>query len=168
MGSKPCQDQFFHPILVHFRKIRKIQVAKWEHQKKFFLNDSPPGTWHSRVRVSPSLKGPMPISPSTWRPRSSMIKGFWGGTEKQTKNWFLTTDHTNDNITKINVKADSTVGLYEGKIELSRSLADIVCKNCSTKQLATYFKTGFNKSNCRIVIAYICRDTKYSFLYSFM
>ena len=49
-------------------------------QKDFFL---PPGTWHSKVMLSPSLNGPMPTWPSTCRPRSSMISGFWGGTEKK-------------------------------------------------------------------------------------
>jgi len=33
MGSKPFQDQFLHPILVHFRKIRNIPGAKWGTQK---------------------------------------------------------------------------------------------------------------------------------------
>ena len=40
----------------------------------------PPGTLHSRLKLSPSRKGPIPTSPSTWRPRSSTINGFWGGT----------------------------------------------------------------------------------------
>jgi len=31
--SKPCQDQFLHPIPVHYRKIRKIQVDKWGKPK---------------------------------------------------------------------------------------------------------------------------------------
>jgi len=41
--SKPCQDWFLHPILVHNRKNKKIQVAKWgtpkKHLKKTFGND---------------------------------------------------------------------------------------------------------------------------------
>jgi len=32
--SKPCQDQFLHPILVHYRKNKKIQAAKWGKPKK--------------------------------------------------------------------------------------------------------------------------------------
>ncbi len=35
--SKPCQDRFLYPILVHYRKIRKIQSGKWG-TPKFFLN----------------------------------------------------------------------------------------------------------------------------------
>ena len=46
----------------------------------------PPGTLHSRLRLSPSRKGPIPTSPSTWRPRSSTINGFWGGTVKEPSN----------------------------------------------------------------------------------
>jgi len=38
MGLKPCQDRFLHPILVHCRKIRKIQVAKWGTPKNIFKN----------------------------------------------------------------------------------------------------------------------------------
>jgi len=37
MGSKPCQDGFLHPILVQYRKIRKIQVAKLCTPKIIFL-----------------------------------------------------------------------------------------------------------------------------------
>jgi len=32
--SKPCQDRFLHPVLVHYRKNKKIQVAKWGTPKK--------------------------------------------------------------------------------------------------------------------------------------
>jgi len=32
--SKPYQDIFLHIILVHYRKIRKIEVAKWGTPKK--------------------------------------------------------------------------------------------------------------------------------------
>jgi len=35
MGSKPFQDQFMHPILVYYRKIRKIKVAKCGTPKKY-------------------------------------------------------------------------------------------------------------------------------------
>jgi hypothetical protein len=38
--SKPCQDRFLHPILVHYRKIRKIQVAKWGTPKKKNFNET--------------------------------------------------------------------------------------------------------------------------------
>jgi len=31
MGKKPCQDQLFHPILVH---CRKKQITKWGTPKK--------------------------------------------------------------------------------------------------------------------------------------
>ncbi len=34
--SKPCKDWFLHPILVHYRINRKIQVAKWGAPKKYF------------------------------------------------------------------------------------------------------------------------------------
>ncbi len=37
VGSKLCQDQFQHPILVYL-KLRKIQVAKWGTAKSVFLN----------------------------------------------------------------------------------------------------------------------------------
>jgi hypothetical protein len=33
--SKPCQDRFLHPSLVHYRKNKKIQVAKWGTPKKY-------------------------------------------------------------------------------------------------------------------------------------
>ncbi len=36
MGSKPCQDQILHPIMIHCWKIRKIQVAKWGTPRKIF------------------------------------------------------------------------------------------------------------------------------------
>jgi len=35
--SKPCQDQFLHPVLVHYRKNKKIQVAKCGTPKKYFF-----------------------------------------------------------------------------------------------------------------------------------
>jgi len=34
-GVKAMQDRFLHPILVHYRKIREIQVAKWGTPKKY-------------------------------------------------------------------------------------------------------------------------------------
>jgi len=39
MVSKPCQDRFLHPILVHsIEKKEKIQVAKWGTPKKIYKN----------------------------------------------------------------------------------------------------------------------------------
>jgi len=35
MGSKPCQDQFLHAVLVHYRKIRKYRQANGTRQKKY-------------------------------------------------------------------------------------------------------------------------------------
>ena len=56
-------------------KIRFKNVCAW-------LSFLPPGTWHSNVMLSPSLNGPTEPCPSTCLPRSSIINGFWGGTEK--------------------------------------------------------------------------------------
>jgi hypothetical protein len=51
--SKPCQDRFLHPILVHYRKNKKIQVAKWG-KLNFFFN------FNCIIRV-PSI--PLKVSP---------------------------------------------------------------------------------------------------------
>jgi len=63
IASKPCQDQFLHPILVHCRKIRKIQVAKWGTQKiylkKSFIG-SAPDLKGSRLKLTSAMgQGPM-------------------------------------------------------------------------------------------------------------
>ena len=76
---------FFHP-----------PKGKWEFSPPYFLEGKrsvmeplfthfhlPPGTLHSRLKLSPSRKGPIPTSPSTCRPLSSTINGFWGGTVKE-------------------------------------------------------------------------------------
>ena len=69
-------------------KIRFKNVCAW-------LSFLPPGTWHSNVMLSPSLNGPTEPCPSTCLPRSSIINGFWGGTEKYEIHLILNLFQTN-------------------------------------------------------------------------
>jgi hypothetical protein len=40
MVSKPCQDRFLHPILVHSIEKKKIQEAKWDTLKKVIIYET--------------------------------------------------------------------------------------------------------------------------------
>ena len=84
-------ESIYKQVHLSCKQVHTLEEHFWEASVLFhvliFLFFLPPGTLHSRVSVSPSRKGPTPSSPPslTWRPWSSMIIGFCGGTETQEK-----------------------------------------------------------------------------------
>ncbi len=40
--SKPCQDRFLHPVLVHYRKNKKNTGSQMGHTQKFIKKEPPP------------------------------------------------------------------------------------------------------------------------------